>query len=107
MSVLLPAPFSPMSASTSPARTSSSTFLRARVAPNDLETADMRSSGVRLSADIADQRNCSSVAREVVNSAAARLSLAAEKSLRVAARVPEWGAREAGRRFRRLPELAL
>src|SRR5206468_2348525 len=34
--VLLPAPFSPSSASTSPARSSSETSCRARVPPNDL-----------------------------------------------------------------------
>src|SRR5260370_31541679 len=51
MSVLLPAPFSPIKARTSPASTPSETPSSARVAPNDLETSRIsRSTGASLPA---------------------------------------------------------
>ena len=57
MSVLLPAPFSPMSARTSPASTPSETPSSARVAPNDLVTSRIsRSTAASLAGQVTPTR---------------------------------------------------
>src|SRR5438093_1526414 len=54
--VLLPAPFSPMTAWTSPRATSRETLLRARVAPKLLSTPVTRSRGTAIISDMVQRR---------------------------------------------------